>query len=495
MISSTIEGIIASSFSPLIMTVGFFIWDDKWGGVGGSAFALNLYKCTTASLGFMIMSFICGFTTATTTFNSSSSSTAAAAAAAFSTRNVGYLILSSTLGIIIGDVLWLQALLILGAKQVIVIDSLRPFCAAILGRLILNETLGLAAWGGMVLTVGGVVIVAIEDGRRRMTTTTTTKMTTTTTMTVSMGNVDSVVRRKNGVAMMADDANEKYFVNKKEDVEQQESSTSAINNDDKGLDVNVDIATRTRTDETARTIITDRNSTVYSNNDDDENQNDNESSESVERKNQRNRNRIGYACAFINVFADSIGSLLQKRHGTGMTTWSINLIRFGFGGFILCVISALMRIRERWSMRRKRIVAAKLSKKSSIKSSSKGRMRGDLMEQQQDSSTSVVVPSCQPPPSTTPPPPPRWYELPTLTKKGWLQINAGVALVTFFSPALWNFALLRVALGLAVALGSVGPVYGLILDWPFKGQIPTFTGLVGVLLTVVGVVILCIWGT
>jgi drug/metabolite transporter (DMT)-like permease len=42
-----------------------------------------------------------------------------------------------------------------------------------------------------------------------------------------------------------------------------------------------------------------------------------------------------------------------------------------------------------------------------------------------------------------------------------------------------------------VALGSVGPVYGLILDWPFKGQIPTLVGLVGVFLTVV--VILCIW--
>lgn len=485
MISSTIEGIIASSFSPLIMTIGFFIWDNKWGGVGGSAFALNLYKCTTATLGFVIMSFICGFTTTTTT-NDSAASTAAAEA--FSTRNVGYLILSSTLGIIIGDVLWLQALLILGAKQVIVIDSLRPFCAAILGRVVLNETLGVAAWGGMVLTVGGVVIVAIEDGRSL-----TTKKKTTTT-TVSMVNVDSVVHTDERGVTLAD-ANNKDNVKKEGHLEEKESSTSsAIKslNDDNRLDVNVAIDTRTRTDGTAQTIVTDVNSTVY-NNDDDENHTDNDSSENVERKNQCDRTRIGYACAFINVFADSYGSLLQKRHGTGMTTWSINLIRFGFGGFILCVISALMRIRERWSIRRKRIVAAKSSKKSSIMSL--GRVvRGDSSTEQQDSTTFVII-SCQPPSSTTPLPPPRWYELPTLTKKGWLQINAGVALVTFFSPALWNFALLRIALGLAVALGSVGPVYGLILDWPFKGQIPTLIGLVGVLLTVVGVVILCIWGT
>lgn len=491
MISSTIKGIIASSFSPLIMTIGFFIWDNKWGGVGGSAFALNLYKCTTASFGFVIMSFICGFTTTTTT--AAVVASAAAAAEAFSTRNVGYLILSSTLGIIIGDVLWLQALLILGAKQVIVIDSLRPFCAAILGRVVLDETLGVAAWGGMVLTVGGVVIVAIEDGRRMMT---KKKTTTTTTTIVSMVNVDSVVHRDDGVTLA--DANNNDNVVKEEDhLEQKEpSKSSPINslNDDNGLDVNVAIDSRTRADETARTIVADINSTVYNNDGDDENRNDNESSENVERKNQRNRTtRIGYTCAFVNVFADSFGSLLQKRHGTGMTTWSINLVRFGFGGFILCMISALMRIRERWSIRRKRIVATMSSKRSSIMSS--GRVvRGNSSTEQQDSTTSVII-SCQPPSSTTSLPPPRWYELPALTKKGWLQINAGVALVTFFSPALWNFALLRIALGLAVALGSVGPVYGLILDWPFKGQRPTLIGLVGVLLTVVGVVILCIWGT
>ena len=43
---------------------------------------------------------------------------------------------------------------------------------------------------------------------------------------------------------------------------------------------------------------------------------------------------------------------------------------------------------------------------------------------------------------------------------GWLQINAGVALVTFLCPALSNYALFRLALGLAVSLGSVGSSTG-----------------------------------
>jgi drug/metabolite transporter (DMT)-like permease len=98
----------------------------------------------------------------------------------------------------------------------------------------------------------------------------------------------------------------------------------------------------------------------------------------------------------------------------------------------------------------------------------------------------------RPPPA---PPPPRWYELPTLTRVGWLHINAGVALVTFLCPALSNYALFRLALGLAVSLGSVGPLYGLILDWPFKGRRPTVSGCAGALLAVAGVVILCLWGT
>ena len=91
--------------------------------------------------------------------------------------------------------------------------------------------------------------------------------------------------------------------------------------------------------------------------------------------------------------------------------------------------------------------------------------------------------------------PPLWFELPTLTRMGWLQITAGVGLVTFLCPALSNFALFQIALGLAVSLGSIGPLYGLILDWPFKGKRPTICGCIGVLLAVAGVVVLCVWGT
>ena len=183
--------------------------------------------------------------------------------------------------------------------------------------------------------------------------------------------------------------------------------------------------------------------------------------------------RRGYICAIINVLADSFGSLLTKQYGAGMTTWSINLIRFGFAGVVLICISIVMRIHDHYS--------ASLSIESSIEP------QNDQDNNDRDNDTSITTTK---PPSS----PPLWYRLPKLSNIGWLQITAGVGLVTFLCPSLSNFALFQIALGLAISLGSIGPLYGLLLDWPFKGKRPTLCGCIGVVLTIAGVVILCVWG-
>ena len=40
---------------------------------------------------------------------------------------------SSLIGIVIGDWFWLKALKLIGARKVIIIDSIKPFLGAILG--------------------------------------------------------------------------------------------------------------------------------------------------------------------------------------------------------------------------------------------------------------------------------------------------------------------------------------------------------------------------
>ena len=372
----------------------------------------------------------------------------------FTTTTVGFLILSSTLGIIIGDVLWLEALQLLGAKHVIVIDSLKPFVAAILGKVSLDEVLKGPAWGGMVLTVIGVGVVSWEE--KRITSSATTRKEDTNNTDANNNNDGNegstiIAQTESTARIMIEFDNEEEEENK--------ANISVLDNniiieDGNSNDINI------TTKETRPSIV----QTVANNN-------------TVEQQRfnmtcsrERSVYRRGYTCAIFNVLADSLGSLLTKIHGVGMTTWSINLIRFGFAGIILVCISFGMRIHHQHYF---------LQSKDATKN------KDDVNDNDHDNNDATVQT----------PPQPQWYELPTLSRIGWVQITTGVGLVTFLCPALSNFALFQIALGLAVSLGSITPLYALFLDWPFKGKRPTMRGCIGVMLAIVGVVILCIWGT
>jgi len=344
----------------------------------------------------------------------------------FTTQSVGMLILSSTLGIIIGDVLWLEALRLLGAKHVIVIDSLKPFIAAILGRLALDEVLRPPAWGGMVLTVIGVGVVSLEEQRSSA----------QKDSTDNNGDNEKPIEQTEATDRLGFDNEEEVNRTNIDNIEEHLNSDS---NQQIPIEDTADNNTNTNG---KRIIYFSRESSVY---------------------------RRGYIYAIINVLADSLGSLLTKQYGVGMTTWSINLIRFGFAGVVLVCISIGMRIHDHYS---------------SSQSIQSGSIEQDNIDETMNRENDTKLPY----------PPPQWYKLPRLSSIGWLQITAGVGLVTFLCPALSNFALFQIALGLAISLGSIGPLYGLLLDWPFKGKRPTLCGCIGVVLAIAGVVILCVWG-
>ncbi len=336
----------------------------------------------------------------------------------FTTVNVGYLILSSTLGIIVGDVLWLEALCILGAKHVIVIDSIKPFGAAILGRVVLDEVLMPPAWGGMILTVVGVGVVAWEEQRSSSSPPPKASHSANTAPTQQVKEEEVAGTTESNV----------------------ESSVEGLDGSPRAHDEQGILAS-------AFDLSSENNSAGGN------------------CTTQTNYKR-GYTCALVNVLADSVGSLLTRKYGEGMTTWSINLIRFGFAGVVLVGISTGMRLKQQGS------------RSSNTHNNHGNSMAIDKIDIETESNEQ-----------------PRWFELPTLTRKGWARITTGVGLVTFLCPALSNYSLFQIALGLAVSLGSVGPLYGLILDWPFNGKRPTVTGCVGALFAVAGVVLLCFWGT
>jgi hypothetical protein len=80
-------GALAAISSSLLMTVGFIVWDQNW---KGSVFHLNLFKCALASILFLLVAF----------FLSTPSR--------WAVEDVVMLCISSFIGIVIGDLLWLQ---------------------------------------------------------------------------------------------------------------------------------------------------------------------------------------------------------------------------------------------------------------------------------------------------------------------------------------------------------------------------------------------------
>ncbi|GMH48880.1 hypothetical protein TrVE_jg8749 [Triparma verrucosa] len=142
-------GVLAATSSPLLMTIGFVIWDKEW---KGSAFALNMFKGSLASVGFLLLS-------VATRLDSPFSSTV------WNPTDVNYLVLSAVIGILIGDAAWLEALRIIGARRVILVDTLKPFLSALLGYFLLDESLNAWAYVGMVLTVVGVTVVSLEKDK------------------------------------------------------------------------------------------------------------------------------------------------------------------------------------------------------------------------------------------------------------------------------------------------------------------------------------------
>jgi drug/metabolite transporter (DMT)-like permease len=91
----------------------------------------------------------------------------------------------------------------------------------------------------------------------------------------------------------------------------------------------------------------------------------------------------------------------------------------------------------------------------------------------------------------------QWYQLPRESFKTWSLVSVGVLFVTFFCPALSNYALFKIAMALALTLTSITPLYALFLEWAVYGREkkPTLRGIFGASLAVGGVIILGISNT
>jgi drug/metabolite transporter (DMT)-like permease len=354
-------GIAAALIAPFAMVLGFIVWDNHW---TGSVFALNMYKCSLASIGFAILTIY------------TSTRGELFPPEIFTAESVGFLLVSSTIGILIGDWTWLEGMRLLGARKVIVMDTLKPFLAALLGRALLDEHfLTPAAFGGLILAVLGVLLVGLE----------------------------------------------------KEKDKKEEDDSSHVPAD------NMEKSGNSETDDLLG---------------------DSQSASHAEKRRQRKQPAqelyYGLFMSIMNVILHTFGALLTKTYGVGMTVWEINLIRFGFSGACMLLISFFMHLREM--------------------------ARGEKMQSRND-----TIP---------------WYSLPMLKPKTWwIRVSLGVLFVSFLMPALTNYAMFQIALGLLLTLESIGPLYSLPLSYLLQNERPTLRACLGAVLAVAGIVILSFRGT
>ena len=448
---STGGGIVAALSAPFLLDVGFLIWDKHW---KGSSFALNLYKCPLASIGFLILSFATRPPGAAAPAGEDDAADHSGRGPAFppelfTVQSVGFLMLSSTIGILIGDWTWLEALQLIGARPVVLMDSIKPFLAALLGWAILGESLQWPAFVGMALTVGGVVWVSLE--------------------------------REGGDGSDDDDDGD--------------DDKGGLKDDDKGDRFEDDHDAEDGQQNDVETKVAEAATTKHK--------------RAVTAKDRRK----GYAFSVANVVLDTYGSLLTKQYGKGMSTWNISLIRFGFASAFCIALSSILNLRDalkrigpkgakdnvetskdrvpnddRSSLRGSNIELFnyRLGKNVSAQNQNNDEFRNKSIDKEREDNYEV---KSRPTDNSRP-----WYSLPNMPRKKYAIISLGVAFTTFATPALSNYALFQIALALALTLGSMGPVYMLPLSWLIQGDRPTFRACLGAVLAVAGVAILSFFG-
>lgn len=198
------------------------------------------------------------------------------------------------------------------------------------------------------------------------------------------------------------------------------------------------------------------------------------------REGREIRLKLGYGLALLNVLFDAYASLLTKRHGSGMTTWEINLIRMGFAGVSMLAISGFLRLRDYMAWR---------ARSARRKSRPAGAGKNRYFDQEWSSDDGLESLEHYNVPDVY-----AWYRMPTMSVRPWVVVSVGVLFVSFLSPALSNYALFEIAIALAVTLGSVTPLFTLPLGWLLKGERPTRKGVTGAATATLGIVVLCLWG-
>ena len=128
---------------PLCGAAGLMIWEANKRDL--SALALNLIKCSIAAVLFLVV--------------------AVRQAEEIPPSSTRALFVSSMIGIVVGDMFWIQAFERLGTRTTALLGTAQPLLAALVGWAVLTQPITLTAVVGILLiSVGLLVAIKEEDG-------------------------------------------------------------------------------------------------------------------------------------------------------------------------------------------------------------------------------------------------------------------------------------------------------------------------------------------
>ena len=163
-------GFAAAGTAPLVGVLGFTIWGKHW---TGHPYMLNCFKGCVATIFFTLFFIVssaiaplAGWDASLDRFHhpvnlsSEASQPASVLPASRSmTQVILWLLLSSFLGIVIGDTCWLKAQQLLGTSSVVLIDAFKPWFSAFLGFVFLHEK---PTWGWLGAVLTWLAVTSVE---------------------------------------------------------------------------------------------------------------------------------------------------------------------------------------------------------------------------------------------------------------------------------------------------------------------------------------------
>ena len=170
-----------------------------------------------------------------------------------------------------------------------------------------------------------------------------------------------------------------------------------------------------------------------------------------------------------------------------MSTWEINLIRFGFAQFCLSLILMCVYVYFNRSMERSSGRFLTLKKEETFELD----ISNNILENNNNISLETSDPSIG-------------YNVnsnliyseimvyPDMKPRDWLQVTLGILFLTFATPALSNYSLLNIDMGACLTLTSLGPIFSLPLVYIMKNEQISLRACIGAFVSVIGIAVMYI---